>query len=359
MTNPKQRLRVVVCGTTFGRIYLSGIAQLAEEFELVGILARGSDNAKACARQYNVPLYNDVNELPHNEIDVACVVIRSAVIGGLGTTVANKLLMKGIHVIQEHPVHHDELVECLRNARQSNCHYCINSFYPDVEPVHRFIVTARQALQQREAVYIDAACSIIVLYPLVDILGQFLGGFRHWSFSAATDGSKSMPLTSLCGQIGGVPLTLRVQNQMDPDDPDNSANLLHRIELCTNGGSLILTDTHGPVLWNHCMHVPRRKDGVLDMFGSAPILDLPTTELIEPLKKNSFKTVFTHLWPESIKTALCRFRQKIVSGENDTRSNQYQLTACRVWQDIGQELGPAQIISSKNPQPLVLAGMSA
>ncbi len=45
MIKAEQRLRVVVCGTTFGRVYLRGIAQLPEEFELVGILARGSDNA--------------------------------------------------------------------------------------------------------------------------------------------------------------------------------------------------------------------------------------------------------------------------------------------------------------------------
>jgi pyochelin biosynthetic protein PchG len=354
MINPVKRLRVIVCGTTFGRIYLRGIAQLADKFELVGIFARGSSNAKDCAHQYNVPLYNKVEQLPHDEIDVACVVIRSAIVGGQGTSLAKKLLMKGIHVIQEHPVHHDELVECLKSGQQSNCHYSLNSFYPDLEPVHLFIKSAKQALQQREAIYVDAACSIVVLYPLIDILGQMLGRFRPWSFSSLTGDLKSTPLTSLSGQIGGVPLTLRVQNQINSNDPDNSSYLLHRIELCTSGGSLILVDTHGPVLWNHYMHVPRRKDGVLDMFGSDSLLDLSTIELLESFRKNSFKTVFTQLWPESIKTALCRFREKIISGTNDAHSNQYQLTACRVWQEIGQKLGPAQIISPENRHPLVL-----
>lgn len=70
-----------------------------------GILARGSDNAVACAQGYNVPLYTDINQLPHNGINVACVVVRSTVVGGQGTKLANDLLMRGIHVIQEHPVH--------------------------------------------------------------------------------------------------------------------------------------------------------------------------------------------------------------------------------------------------------------
>ena len=359
MINPAQRLRVVVCGTTFGRIYLSGIAQLPNEFELVGILARGSEHAATCARQYNVPLYTDVNQLPHDEVDVACVVVRSAVVGGQGTKLANDLLTRGIHVMQEHPVHHEELVECLRSARQSNCHYYLNSFYPDIAPVRHFILTARQALQQSEAVYIDAACSIIVLFPFVDILGQSLGGFRPWSFQAAINCSKTEPLTSLCGQIGGVPLTIRVQNQMDPDDPDNSAYFLHRIELCTNNGSLMLTDTHGLVLWNPRMHVSRRKDGVLDIYGSDSNLNLPVTELVQPLEKRPLKTIFNHLWPESIKRTLHRFWQTIVSGERDKYLNQYQLTACRVWQDIGNKLGLPETISSQNVYPLALADVQA
>ena len=357
MTNTLQRLRVIVCGTTFGRVYLSGIAQLPEEFELVGILARGSDHSVGCAQRYNVPLYTDVNQLPHDGIDAACVVVRSTVVGGQGTKLANDLLMRGIHVMQEHPVHHDELAKCLRSARQSACHYRLNSFYPDIEPVHRFILTARQALQQSEAVYIDAACSIHVLFPLVDILGQSLGGFRPWSFLPRTNGSKTEPLSSLCGQIGGVFITLRVQNQINPIDPDNHTYLLHRIVLCTNNGSLMLTDTHGLVLWTPRMHVTRRKDGVLDLFGSDPLLDLPTLELVEPLQKRSLKNVFTDLWTESIKIALCRFRQTIVSGKDDKHLGQYQLTACRVWQDIGQQLGSAQIISFQDPQPLTLADL--
>ena len=359
MIKAEQRLRVVVCGTTFGRVYLRGIAQLPEEFELVGILARGSDQAANCAQRYNVPLYTDVNQLPSDGVDVACVVVRSTVVGGQGTKLANDLLVRGIHVMQEHPVHHDELAKCLRTARQSACQYRLNSFYPDIEPVRRFILTARQVLQQSEAIYIDAACSIHVLFPLVDILGQSLGGFRPWSFLPTTNCSKTEPLSSLCGQIGGVFITLRVQNQMDPCDPDNSTQLLHRIVLCTNNGSLTLTDTHGLVLWTPRMHVARRKDGVLDLYGSDSLLNLPITELVEPLQKRSLKTVFTHLWPESIERALCRLRQTILSGKDDKHLDQYQLTACRVWQDIGQQLGPAQIISPQDPQPLALADIQA
>jgi len=355
MIEAKKRLRIIVCGTNFGRIYLSAIAKLPEEYELVGILARGSDHSAACARQYGVPLYTDINQLPYDDIDVACVVVRSSVVAGQGTELANNLLMRGIHVIQEQPVHHDEVAKCLRTAYQSGCHYYLNSFYPDVEPVHRFILTARQALRKSEAIYIDAACSMHVLFPLVDILGQSLGGFRPWSFSSIPNGSKTEPLTSLCGQIRGVPITLRVQNQINPGDPDNYTYLLHRIVLCTNNGSLMLTESYGLVLWIPRTYIPRRKDGVLDLYGSHPFLNLPAMELVEPFQKRLLKSVFTDLWPEAVKRVLRRFRQIILSGKHDKNLGQYQLTACRVWENIAQQLGPAQIISPQNPQPLALA----
>lgn len=359
MNKAKQRLRVIVCGTTFGRIYLSGIEQLPEEYELVGILARGSANSLDCAQRYNVPLYTDIDQLPLDAIDVSCVVVRSTVVNGAGSELAEDLLVRGIHVIQEQPVHHDDMVKCIRIAYKSGCHYSVNSFYPDVEPVRRFILTARQALQQSEAVYLDAACSVHVLFPLVDILGQSLEGLTPWSFQPVTNSSVTGPLTTLCGQIGNIPVTLRVQNQINSKDPDNDTYLLHRIELCTNNGTLMLTDTHGLVLWTPHMHVPRRNDGVLDIDGSDSNLNLPVTELVQPLEKRPLKTIFIHLWPESIKRTLHRFWQTIVSGERDKHLNQYQLTACRVWQDIGNKLGLPETISSQNLHPLALADVQA
>ena len=41
MTANPRRLRVLVCGTTFGQAYLNGLAAAPAHFELAGILARG------------------------------------------------------------------------------------------------------------------------------------------------------------------------------------------------------------------------------------------------------------------------------------------------------------------------------
>lgn len=275
-------------------------------------------------------------------------------IGGQGTKIATELLQRGIHVIQEQPVHLDELITCMKLARQSDCCYYVNSFYHNVEPVRKFICTARKALQKTEAIYIDAACSIIVLFPLLDILGRLLGGFRPWSFQCDRNCLNKKTLVLICGHISGVPLTMRVQNQIDPDTPDNSAFFLHRIELCTNSGSLILTDTHGAVLWNPRMYVPINKDGVLEMFSADSNSDLSITELVRSFDSKPMDAIFNTLWPESIELTLQQFRQSLVSEKRDPNLNQYLLTLCKVWQDIGREIGPPEIISSERVRPLSL-----
>lgn len=351
MTASTRRLRVLVCGTTFGRVYLRGLALLPDAFELVGILGRGSAHSAQVAQAHGVPLYTDVAQLPPGGVDVACVVVRSAVVGGEGAALALALLEKGIHVLQEHPVHHDELAACLQTARRLGCMYRLNSFYPDVEPVARFIHLARQVLAVREAAYVDAACSVHVLYPLVDILGQVLGGLRPWSFAPEQRGGG--PFTSLEGVLGGVPLSLRVQNQMDARDPDNHTLVLHRIVLGTSGGTLTLTDTHGLVLWSPRLHVERR-DGVLDMFAADGIMAAPSTSIVGPCEAASFHGVFTDLWPHSIARSLKRFHAAVVGGSDDPRLSQFHLTACRIWQELGNRLGPVQLISPPTPRPLAL-----
>lgn len=355
MTAANRRLRVVVCGTTFGRVYLRGIAGLADDFELAGILARGSAQARDCARRHGVPLYTAVEDLPADGIDLACVVVRSSVVGGPGTALALELLGRGVHVLQEHPVHHDELAGCLKAARRAGRRYAVNSFYPDLPSVRGFIAAARQALENSGPVYIDAACGINVLYPLVDILGRMLGGLRPWAFSAPLAASADDPLTSLCGRVAGVPLRLGVQNAIAPEDPDNSGLLLHRITLCTGNGTLMLPDTHGPVLWAPRLYVERGRDGVLDMFGASPHLTLPVMEMLEPFREQAYGKVLGEMWTEAIQRALLRFKGEILAGVDDMRHGQYCLAACRVWQDLGQSLGVTKTAALRPPRPERLA----
>mgnify|MGYP000134536268 FL=1 len=81
---------------------------------------------------------------------MACVVIRSTAVGGKGTEIAGALLEKGIHVIQEHPVHYNDIVKLLKVAKENNCVYQVNSFYPNVKNVQEFIVKSNKLLKKEQ-----------------------------------------------------------------------------------------------------------------------------------------------------------------------------------------------------------------
>ena len=95
MHNSKKCMRIVVCGTNFGRIYLGGVNMLGESGKLVGILSGGSKQSKACADKNNVPLYTNVDEFDKSMVDIVCIAVKSSVTGGKGTDIASQMFTKG------------------------------------------------------------------------------------------------------------------------------------------------------------------------------------------------------------------------------------------------------------------------
>ncbi|MCA1701893.1 MAG: Gfo/Idh/MocA family oxidoreductase, partial [Actinobacteria bacterium] len=223
--------RVLVCGTKFGQLYLQALS--TGSFGLAGVLAQGSNRSRACADHWGVPLFTRVDDVPP-DVRLACVVVRGGLLGGPGTQLALSLLDRGVHVLQEHPVHYDELAACLRRARANSVAYRLNSFYVHLEPVRRFLAVAAELFQRQRPLYVDAACGFQVAYALLDIIATAIGRVRPWGFAEPVEMPTStraliplpVPFRSLDGVIGGVPVTLRVQNQLDPSDPDNYAHLL-------------------------------------------------------------------------------------------------------------------------------------
>jgi thiazolinyl imide reductase len=363
----KRALRVVVCGTSFGRFYLRALRRLPNDFQLVGILAKGSAYSATCAEEHGVPLFTAVSQVP-KDVDAACVVVRSAVGGGAGAEIALSLMKRGIHVLQEHPLHHDELAACLRTARAAGVQYQVNAFYEHLDSVRVFLDAARVMRSRQPLLFVDAACASQVLYPLIDILGQAVGSWRPWMLSDLASvppvvrdlANSSFPYRTLYGVLGGVPLTLRVQNQIDPANPDNHTHLLHRVMLGTEGGVLTLTDPHGPVLWNPRLHANRDKDGRLDIESSATgRFDAPCASVLFGERAPTFRSVFDDLWPNAIARALSRLGAAIDRGEDPVDSGQTALTTCRIWQDLLGKLGEPELVSRQEPQVLPLPELMA
>ncbi|MEU3225931.1 Gfo/Idh/MocA family oxidoreductase [Streptomyces sp. NPDC006976] len=348
-------LRVLVCGTNFGRFYAEAV-QRRPGYALAGILSRGSAASRAYAESLGVPYYTDTGELP-GHIDAACVAVSSSISGGQGTDLARALMDRGIHVLQEHPVHLTELTDNFKHARRRGVQYRLNTHYPHVAPVRSFIEAARRLVARQRPLFLDAATPVHLMHPLVDILGQAMGTLRPWRFADPAPLPADLgpqPFRSLHGVFAGTPLTLRVHHQLDPSDRDNHALHWHRIALGTQGGVLTLADTHGPVLWSPRLHIGRDADRrfVLDGPGTG-LLGLGSTAVVGTT--GSFRTVFSDLWPEAIGSALDGLRDAVEQGGDALRAGQYDLAVCRMWSDLAARLGPPEIVRPPTPHPLAVS----
>lgn len=347
--NRNNRLQTVVCGSRFGQFYCEALKVLPEQFELVGLLAKGSERSQKCAKHYGIRLYTEVDQLPAS-LDLACVVLRSGVMGGSGTGLALKLLARGIHVILEQPVHHRDLASCWRTARQNGVHFQLGDLYVHLPAVRRFIACARVMLEQQNALYIDAACATQVSFPLMHILLEALPAIRPWKISKVF--KDEGPWQVLTGVLGKIPIILRAHNEVDPHDSDNHLHLLHRITIGVAGGSLSLIDTHGPVVWHPRLNVPDNHDMPGGLATAVPEhLRENSTRILGP-SPVSYQEILLKQWPRAIGRDLSALK-KVIQGEAapDTRAQQ-ELLCSRQWQDLTTALGYPVLRPNSSYQPL-------
>jgi thiazolinyl imide reductase len=350
-----------VCGTGFGRIYLAGVHGPDSPFELAGILARGSARSLTCARRYGVPLFFDADRVP--EVDLACVVVGAGINGGPGAALATALLRRGIPVLQEHPLHTEELAGCLREARERGVHYRVNTHHVHVEPVRRFVTAARSLLREQPALFVDATTSFQVLYTLLDIIGSALGRLRPWGFAAPVPLPAALrglarsdpPYRSLDGVLGGVPLTLRVQHQVDPGSPDNYAHLWHRVTIGTEGGNLTLVSSTGPVIWCTRPHMPESAAAAsgFDELDDG-YLDHPSAQPLGPATAPSWAQVLRTVWPRAVRDAVADTWTAVRRGDDPLPAGQYHLGLAQVTREVTERLGPVELV--RGTPPRVLAG---
>lgn len=353
MTRPHpSSYKTIVCGTSFGRFYLRALAR-HPRIQLVGILSRGSETSERLAKEMNIAHYCTIANLPA-DIDVACVVVRAGVSGGSGADIAHALLTRGIHVLQEHPLHPEELASCLRVAHQCNVRYDVNGFYPHVAPIGTFIRGAELLREQQPVCYLEGVCGAQVLYSWLDVVGRALGQLRPLNLALMTPAQVG-PYTCLYGDIGGVPLTLRVQNQIHPTDADNHALLLHRIMLTAESGVLSLADTHGPALWTPRLHTHRDVTHRLVLEGAGTErLDVLSCEALPGSEPDTFRRVLDVSWPQAINCALDAFLMSIGDQVLAQRQSQWTLGVTACWHHLLTLLGAPTLISPPAPPVLPL-----
>ena len=355
MTSPIARPRVIVCGTKFGQVYLQAFRRPDCEFELAGVLGTGSERSQGVADYYGVPLFTSVEDVPRDVV-LACVIVRGGLLGGPGTELAMEFLNRGISVVQEHPIHRDELAQCMRAARKNRVAYTLSTFYPYLAPVRRYIGAVRELTARQPALFVEAATGFQVSFAALDILVRCLGGARPWLWEViqspgaevvgALRTGLDVPFRSADGVIHGVPTTLRVHNQMDPADPDNYAHLMHRILIGTMSGSLHLTTTHGPTYWHGRPDFPKsvREAQASPHFGHQESPDeVGSSEAIGPVAAPSFATAFATVWPDGVLQVV---RETLAAATGKPRPNfdQHYLGISEMWQDLSTKLGPPELV---------------
>ncbi|CCE74271.1 Gfo/Idh/MocA family oxidoreductase [Clavibacter nebraskensis] len=349
-------LRVVVCGTGFGRIHLRAVLG-RPELRLAGILARGGDASRALAARHGVPLWTDVADLPA-DVDLASVAVGSAVQGGPGSALVLALLARGIHVLQEHPAHPDEITAAARAARTAGVRYRLSTHYRHVRATRGFLASAERLRARSPLVHVDAAGPVHLLQPLVDVLGQAVGGLRPWAFADPVARPRELtaletrasPLTAIEGVVGGVPLSLRVHDELHPGDRDNHALLWPRISLASEAGVLTLADVHGPVTWSPALHTRRDAAGRLDLDGDPARRALPRLASWPDAPAPTAGELFDDVWPDAVGHALGMLVAEIRAGDGDAlRSAQADITMARAWVDLTRRLGPPRSIRPGEP----------
>ncbi|MES4892973.1 Gfo/Idh/MocA family oxidoreductase [Streptomyces sp. NPDC096012] len=351
MTRP----RVLVAGTGFGRAYLAAFERADFGFELAGILASGGARSRACAAHHGVPLWTTVEEVP-DDVDLACVVIGGVMNGGPGPRISQALMRRGVHVLQEHPLHPDELAQCLRAATESGVVFRLNTHYPHVEPVHRFIGAARELVARQRPLFLDVTCAFQVLYTVFDILGQALGSIRPHGVDGVLAEVPEAPYRSLTGRFAGVPMSFRLQNELVPSDPDNYSHLFHRVTLGTDGGHLTLVNTHGPVQWSMRPHMPGdMRDLVSFGDSAAPHLKVPSVEHLGPAQGASYSEVLRDLWPQATARAIAATWDEVRSHADSRGHVQYHMTLAKLAMRVSEACGPVRLRHPKAPPELLTA----
>lgn len=334
-----QRKKVIVCGARFGQFYMEAV-RLSKQYELAGILARGSELAAACAERYQTKLYTHIDKLPE-DVKIACVAVKTTVLGGTGTELAVKLMQRGISVILEQPVHYQDLTECYRTARKCKTAFMVGNLYLRLPAVKRFLGMAEILLKKQEAVYLNVDMATQVSYPLVSVLTKLFGKGGELEVKAAV--KEEAPFQTLYLDWRGTAVQVRAQNQEDSETADNYMHLLFGMTLGTDAGALSLTDANGVVWWRERMEIPPIRFVPGDLEESvSPRMKEPSTRMFADEERESYGEILKKEWSKAVLQDIDELWELAGAEEQEAllaRKGGFELSVAKSWQIFMQALG--------------------
>lgn len=341
----KKRLKTIVCGTNFGEFYLKALEKMNLDFQIVGIIGRGSERTKRISKKYNVPLYFNVEELP-SDIDLACVIVRSEGTGGDGTELCIALLNKGIHVIQEQPVYQKHLYKCYKLAREKNLIYLTANLYSNLSNIECFAMYARKLNEFSTLEYISASFSTQLSYIALDLLA--ISGISG-DLDLDDNIVKGLgPFDILYGKIGTTPILIEFNNQLNPKFPDYNMHLMYSFKFYYDDGVLSINDAYGDVTWRPRTYIKGAKDDV-------DISKESIYEVLNSLKKISTSKFFQTYWTDSVSSELIKMKYYMNAGKLDIRRVNRELSTSKKWEILQKKAGYAKFIETNKEKLFLLS----
>lgn len=352
--------KVLICGTAYGQVYLSAFLMSSPQFKLAGILGKGSLRTQVFAKEFGVPFYTSVSEMSE-EIDIACVAIRSTIAGGEGTFITKELLNRGIHVIQEHPLHAREIQECKALARSKGVIFHVNSHYINVDPIMTFIDYVRRMRKMQEPFYIEASAAPQTTFSLMDIIGQALEGLNPFVYTQPmkpeknimdASSTKLIPFLSIQGVLKGIPIIFTIQNYIDSKQFDNHYLHMHRISIGNETGNITLLNTHGPLIWSGSFSIDEEKYKEENSFRNRKTAfggyNEPTAVLFTPEKAPSLVEISRKHWPKAVLRALTKMKNEIETRETAVgQSENYLVSLSEAWLELTKKIGQTKDLRLK------------
>jgi thiazolinyl imide reductase len=321
-----EQLRAIVCGATFGALYAQALLREETPYKLAGIVGRGHHQSESLAKKLGVKRLAQ-NECVKGTAELACVVVRSGLLGGNGSDIAQYMLSCGMDVIQEHPLHERELVENIRWARKYGQCYYLNTFYDQLTSVRQTLSEIRKLMVLGSLGHVEITCAYQVAFAALDLL--FGLGEPYFKVTDYESGNKVSPeFARITGKINpDISFGLRIDMTMDANDPNDSTRLLLRIDATADTGTLILIDTQGPLLWVPSPRVP--KHDVVEQQLINQLISLPD---------KSFSDAIYQDWPTAISQLICQVHQQRQSSQWLVRAQRH-LEICRLWSTISSQIG--------------------
>jgi thiazolinyl imide reductase len=318
-------LRVLVCGSNYGRAYVSAIRAKTGAYDLAGILARGSPRSRAVAERYSVPLYTSVADLP-NDLNLACVAV-----GSSANEVVIQLLERGINVLCEHPRTPAHLLAAVEAADRNGVCFQVNSHFGDLEATRAFWRACSRTRAIDSLCFLSVMASDRALWGALDILRSAAATLEPFEVSQSQEIG---PFSLIHGTLGRIPTTWQIQTSLAPNGEalmDGSVEYLVDLRLVAgfSGGILSLLSVAGPVVWSPN---PASVTQASPMWSLLPDSGQATTAELGKQRVAANRR------------ALDRLAHQMSTGAQPSRARpRHLMEVSRAWQQLGRSLRARQV----------------